>query len=134
MISKFFWPFLILFKGTYLWWLSWFLNTACLWLKVPLPESCPDSLTEKPSTKRVPNANVSADDQSIFLPLSIDFFFKSNIFFNVLWTEKSDGIVEIFFPTSLSKLVSTPLNPLLSLPKPGLNLDHTPSNHFNSDL
>ena len=41
---------------------------------------------------------------------------------------------EIFFPISVNNFLSTPLAPLLSFPRPGLNLDQAPSNHFNSDL
>ena len=44
------------------------------------------------------------------------------------------GILEIFFPILINLFLSTPLTPLLSFPRPGLNLDHAPSNHFNSDL
>ena len=44
------------------------------------------------------------------------------------------GTFEIFFPISVKSFLSTPLAPLLSFPRPGLNLDQAPSNHFNSDL
>ena len=115
-------------------WLSWFRKTACLWLKVPLPESCPDNLTEKPSVSKVPKAKFSAVDQSIFFPSFIAWYLKSNIFLRVLWILKLLGTVEIFFPIFVKSVLSTPLSPLLSFPRPGLNLDHAPSNHFNSDL
>ena len=60
-----------------------FLNCMSL-AKVPLPESWPDNLTEKPSVSKVPNAKLSAVDQSIALPSSIALSLKSNIFFKVL--------------------------------------------------
>ena len=58
----------------------------------------------------------------------------SNAFLNVLCATKPSGINEIFFPTSSSFFVSTPLTPFLSFPRPGLNLDQTPSNKFKSDI
>ena len=56
----------MLFKGIYLELSSWFLKTECLWLKVPLPESCPTNLTGNPSFKSDPKASASDVDQSIF--------------------------------------------------------------------
>ena len=47
---------------------------------------------------------------------------------------KIGGILKIFFPTAFNFSSFTPLTPRLSFPKPGLNLDQAPSNHFNSDL
>ena len=44
------------------------------------------------------------------------------------------GIEKFFFQFLLIFLFSTPLTPLLSFPKPGLNLDQAPSNHLSSDL
>ena len=35
------------------------------------------------------------------------------------------GISDIFLPVSIIVFLSTPLTPLLSFPKPGLNLDQT---------
>ena len=134
IISNFFCLDEILFKGIYLSWFSWFLKTECLWLKVPLPESCPDNLTEKPSSRSVPKARVSAVDQSIGI-FSVNILcLWSKIFFNVLWILKLSGIFEIFFPISIILAFWTPLTPLLSFPNPGLNRDHAPSNHVNSDL
>ena len=80
-----FWFKEILFKGIYLELSIWFLSTECLWLKVPLPESCPTSLTGYPSSNNEPNAKASAVDQSIPFPLLIEFFLASKIFTIVLW-------------------------------------------------
>ena len=55
----------MLFNGIYLELSIWFLKTECLWLKVPLPVSCPTSLTGYPSSSSEPNARASAEDQSI---------------------------------------------------------------------
>ena len=65
---------------------------------MPLPESCPESLTEKPSDNKVPNAKFSAVDQSIGLSFSNIFSLKSKIFLKVLCATNSFGIVEIFLP------------------------------------
>ena len=132
--SNFFCFFEILFNGTYLSWFSWFLITACLWLKVPLPESWPESLTGKPSSNNVPKASVSAVDQSIGVFSVNIFLLNENIFCKVLWAAKPFGILVILSPISKSFFLSTPLFPRLSLPGIGLNLDQTPSNHLSSDL
>ena len=84
-ISNFFCFDEILFNGIYLELSIWFLNTECLWLKVPLPESCPTSLTGYPSSNNEPNARAAAVDQSISLPLFIEFFLASKILTIVLW-------------------------------------------------
>ena len=82
----------------------------------------------------VPKAKLSAVDQSIALPSSKTFILKSNIFFSVLCKLKLFGTLLIFLPISTNLFLSTPLTPLLSFPRPGLNLDQAPSNQVSSDL
>ena len=128
-ISNFFWSFEILFKGIYLLLSSWFLNTECLWLKVPLPESWPTNLTGYPSSNNVPKANASAVAQSIPWPKLTTFFLASKILFIVLWTFLSSEIVLIFSDIFFKTFISEPVIPLLSFPLSGLYLDQVPSNH-----
>ena len=120
--------FEILFKGMYLELSIWFLSTECLWLKVPLPESCPTNLTGKPSWSKEPNASDSAVAQSIPVPSSIDFFLNWNIFEIVLCGFTSLGMVFILFEIAFNCSMGTPLIPRLSFPGAGLYLDHVPSN------
>ena len=119
-ISNFFWFFDMLFKGIYLELSIWSLKTECLWLKVPLPESCPTNRTGKPSSNNEPKANDSAVDQSIFKPSSTDFFLVCKILLIVLWILISDGTTFILFEIFLSIFSSAPVIPLLSFPFLGL--------------
>ncbi len=86
----------ILFKEIYRELSFWSLKTECLWLKVPLPESCPTNLTGYPSSKRDPNAKDSAVPQSIPFLLITDFFLKSKILEIVLCIFILGGMLLIF--------------------------------------
>ena len=123
-----FWSSEIWFNGMYLLLSTWFLRTECLWLKVPLPESWPTSLTGKPSWSNEPKASDSAVAQSIPEPSSIDFFLNSKIFEIVLWGLISWGSTFILFEIAFNCSICTPLTPLLSFPGSGLYLDQVPSN------
>ena len=108
---------------------SWFLKTECLWLNVPLPESCPTSLTGYPSSNKDPNASASAVDQSMPFPSDTDALLAFKILIIVLCKFNSSGIELIFSEISKSFLWSKPLMPLLSFPFSGLYLDQVPSYH-----
>ena len=61
----------MLFNGIYLELLVWSLKTECLWLNVPLPESCPTNRTGKPSSNNEPKANDSAVDPVSYTHLTL---------------------------------------------------------------
>ncbi len=104
------------------------------WLKVPLPESCPESRTGKPSSSKVANANCSAVVQSKPFPVRNIFFLFSLIFFIFGWTSNSCGMTVSFSPISFILSSDTPVIPLLSFPFSGLNLDQMPSYHSSFGL
>ena len=124
----------MLFNGIYLELSFWFLITECLWLNVPLPESCPTNLTGKPSSNKVPKARLSAVDQSIFFPSATVFALWEKTLSIVLWANIFEGIEFIFSDIFLILSLFTPVTPFLSLPLVGWYLDHVPSNQFNFGL
>ena len=88
----------------------WSLIKACLWEKVPLSTSCPDSLNSYPSWRRLAKARLYIVAQSSGSWLLKFLILSSYILLIVGWMLKSEGQVVIFLNNSSITFFGTPVD------------------------